>query len=95
MWHEYSRAKDEMFSFTDTKQSPWYVIDSDNKNIAYLNMIHHLLTLIPYEEIVPPKIELPAIQETGYLRPPDPSSSRSGPIDTPAAPPTPRQREAG
>ena len=70
MWHEYSRAKDEMFSFTDTKQSPWYVIDSDNKNIAYLNMIHHLLTLIPYEEIVPPKIELPTIQETGYLRPP-------------------------
>jgi len=69
-WHEYSKAKDEMFSYTDTKQSPWYVIDADDKTLAYLNMIHHLLGLIPYEEIVLPEIELPTIQETGYVRPP-------------------------
>jgi len=70
-WTEYSKAKDEMFSYTDTKQSPWYVVDSDDKKRAQLNFISHLLTVIPYDDIVPEKIELePRLVATGYVRPP-------------------------
>ena len=70
-WVEYSRAKDRMFAHTDTRQSPWYVVNSDNKPRARLNFIHHLLSLIPYEEIIPEKIELPPRpSEEGYIRPP-------------------------
>lgn len=70
-WTEYSKAKDEMFSYTDTKQSPWYVVDSDDKKRAQLNFISHLLTMIPYDDIVPEKIELePRPVATGYVRPP-------------------------
>ncbi len=70
-WVEYSQAKDEMFSFTDTKQSPWYVVESDDKRKARLNCISHLLTLITYENEVPPKIELEPRKHTmGYVRPP-------------------------
>ena len=70
-WVEYSKAKDEMFSYTDTKQSPWYVVDSDEKKRAHLNCISHLLSLIPYDDEVPPKIDLgPRPSEKGYVRPP-------------------------
>jgi polyphosphate kinase 2 len=70
-WVEYSKAKDEMFNYTDTKQSPWYVVDSDEKRRARLNCISHLLSLIPYDNVVPPKIELePRPEATGYVRPP-------------------------
>ena len=48
-WIDYSRAKDEMFKYTDIKQAPWYVIDAHDKKRARLNCIHHLLSLIPYE----------------------------------------------
>jgi len=50
-WIEYSKAKDEMFSYTDTKVAPWFVVNADNKRKARLNTIHHLLSLIPYQEI--------------------------------------------
>ena len=69
-WVEYSKAKDEMFSYTDTKLSPWYVVNADQKRSARLNTIHHLLSLIPYKEIKHKKIELPVISRTGYVRPP-------------------------
>jgi len=70
-WEEYSKAKDEMFSYTDTKQSPWYVVESDDKKIARLNCIHHLLSLIPYYDEVPPKMELePRVHNAGYVRTP-------------------------
>lgn len=69
-WIEYSKAKDEMFSYTDTKIAPWYVVNADNKRKARLNTIHHLLSLIPYEEIRHKKIELPPINMEGYVRPP-------------------------
>ena len=70
-WVEYSRAKDDMFRFTDTKQSPWYVVQADDKKRARLNCISHLLTLIPYEDLTPPKMELPPKQEDdSYVRPP-------------------------
>ncbi len=70
-WIEYSKAKDQMFSYTDTKQSPWYVVEADVKKHARLNLIHHLLTLIPYEDLTPDSIELPPRQNNiGYVRPP-------------------------
>ena len=70
-WVEYSRAKDEMFKYTDIKQAPWYVVNADVKKHARLNLIRHLLTLIPYEDLTPEPIELPPRQEDiGYVRPP-------------------------
>ena len=72
MWEEYSKAKDEMFAYTDTKQSPWWVVNSDDKRRARLNTIHHLLSMIPYEDLTPGPIELPPRPEprTKYVRPP-------------------------
>lgn len=70
-WVDYSRAKDEMFRFTDTRQSPWYVIHADDKKRARLNCIHHLLSLIPYEDLTPAKFDLPPRQrDDSYVRPP-------------------------
>lgn len=70
-WVEYSRAKDEMFKYTDTRQSPWYVVNSDDKKRACLNCMAHLLSLIPFEDLTPEPIKLPPRQEdTGYVRPP-------------------------
>lgn len=70
-WVEYSKAKDEMFRFTDTKQSPWYVVNADNKKRARLNCISHLLSKIPYEDLTPETMVLPPRQEdSGYVRPP-------------------------
>jgi len=70
-WVEYSKAKDEMFKYTDTKQSPWYVVNTDDKKKARLNTIRHLLSLIPYEDLTPEPIILPPRQEEeGYVRPP-------------------------
>ena len=70
-WVDYSRAKDEMFKYTDIKQAPWYVVDSHDKRRARLNCIHHLLNQIPYEALPHETIELPSLQEdTGYVRTP-------------------------
>jgi polyphosphate kinase 2 len=70
-WVEYSKAKDIMFAHTDIKQAPWYVVNADDKKRARLNCINHLLSLIPYEDIPPEEITLPARQrEVGYVRPP-------------------------
>jgi polyphosphate kinase len=70
-WVDYSRAKDEMFSYTDSKESPWYVVNADNKRCARLNCIRHLLNMIPYKKVPRVKIELPRrVQRSGYVRPP-------------------------
>jgi len=70
-WVEYSKAKDAMFAHTDIKQAPWYVVNADNKKRARLNMIHHLLSLIPYQDLTPDPIILPPRQpDQGYVRPP-------------------------
>ena len=70
-WVEYSRAKDEMFRYTDIKQAPWYVVNADDKRRARLNCISHLLSLIPYEDTTPEPITLPPRQpDAGYVRPP-------------------------
>jgi polyphosphate kinase 2 len=70
-WVEYSKAKDEMFAYTDIKQAPWYVVDADNKRRARLNCISHLLSMIPYKDLTPRPIVLPPRQKRkGYVRPP-------------------------
>jgi polyphosphate kinase 2 len=70
-WVDYSKAKDEMFSHTDIKQAPWYVVNSDDKKRSRLNCISHLLSCISYQNIEPEKIELPKRQkDKGYVRPP-------------------------
>lgn len=70
-WIDYSRAKDEMFKYTDIKQAPWWVVEADDKRRARLNCIRHLLAQIPYKDLKPEKIELPLLQtEIGYVRPP-------------------------
>lgn len=71
MWEEYSKAKDVMFSFTDTKQSPWYVVNADDKKRARLNCISHILRLIKYEDLTPKPFKLePRRPAKGYVRPP-------------------------
>lgn len=70
-WVEYSKAKDKMFEYTDTKESPWYVVNADDKKRARLNCMSHLLSLIPYKEVKSPRIKLPPRQKIkGYVRPP-------------------------
>jgi polyphosphate kinase 2 len=70
-WEEYSRAKDEMFAYTDIKQAPWYVVNADNKKRARLNCISHLLSMFDYEDLTPKKIKLPPREERkSYVRPP-------------------------
>ena len=70
-WVEYSRAKDEMFKYTDIKQAPWYVVNADNKKRARLNVIHHLLSQLPYRDLTPEPIVLPPREpDQGYVRPP-------------------------
>jgi hypothetical protein len=70
-WEDYSRAKDTMMVHTDIPEAPWYVVESDDKRRARLNMIAHLLSTLDYREIKQPEITLPARPEPqGYVRPP-------------------------
>jgi polyphosphate kinase 2 len=69
-WAEYSRAKDEMFAVTDTKQSPWNVVNAENKKCARLNVIRHLLSMFPYRDLTPEKLKLPPLEKIKYVRPP-------------------------
>ncbi|MCA9568722.1 MAG: polyphosphate kinase 2, partial [Myxococcales bacterium] len=71
-WVDYSRAKDTMFEYTDTKLAPWYVVPSDDKRRARLNCIRHLLSRFEYHDLVPGPIELPPRPSaSGYKRPPE------------------------
>jgi polyphosphate kinase len=71
LYIDYSKAKDEMFAYTDTKISPWYVVDADDKKKARMNCIHHLLSMVPYQDLTPEPIELPERKDSkGYVRPP-------------------------
>ncbi|MCB0863751.1 MAG: hypothetical protein KDB66_11190, partial [Solirubrobacterales bacterium] len=69
-WVDYAEAKDEMFAYTDTKDSPWWVVEADDKRTARLNLISHLLGMIPYEHVPVEAIELPPRQDRAYVRPP-------------------------
>jgi polyphosphate kinase len=70
-WEDYSRAKDEMFVHTDIPEAPWYVVESEDKRTARINMIAHLLATVPYRDVQRPPVELPKRPpSTGYERPP-------------------------
>jgi polyphosphate kinase 2 len=69
-WADYSRAKDEMFAVTDTKQSPWFVVNAENKKCARLNVIRHLLSMFEYRDLTPEPLELPKLEKKKYVRPP-------------------------
>ena len=78
-WVDYSEAKDRMFTHTDISEAPWYVVETDNKRAAHLNLISHFLSLIPYEEVPQTDIHLPPRQKRSYVRPPK-SSQRMVPV---------------
>jgi polyphosphate kinase len=69
-WYDYSRARDDMFVATDTGYAPWYVAATDDKRRGRLNIITHLLSKVPYEELPKEKIELPKRQKQGDYREP-------------------------
>jgi polyphosphate kinase 2 len=70
-WEDYSRAKDEMFVQTDLPENPWFVVDSEEKRRARINMIAHLLSTIAYTKVPQPQLKLPKRPaSTGYKRPP-------------------------
>ena len=70
-YEEYSEAKDEMFAYTDTKDSPWYVVEADEKKNARLNCISHLLGQIPYRDFQYEPVQLPKKESRRkYIRPP-------------------------
>lgn len=70
-WEDYSRAKDTMFVHTDIPESPWFEVDNEDKRRGRINMIHHLLSQIPYEEVERAPIAIPARPASGgYERPP-------------------------
>ena len=71
-WVEYSKAKDQMFHHTDTKQARWWTVEGDNKRRARLNCIAHVLGSVPYKDMIPPPLELPprGKPDVKYVRPP-------------------------
>jgi polyphosphate kinase 2 (PPK2 family) len=58
-WDDYTEARDEMFSATDTPWAPWFVARSEEKKRVRLNVIHHLLAQVPYEDLPNEKVKLP------------------------------------
>jgi polyphosphate kinase 2 len=69
-WYDYSRARDEMFAATDTPESPWHVVDTNDVRRGRLNCIAHFLSLVPYEEVPRPKVTLPKRKPAeGYVEP--------------------------
>jgi polyphosphate kinase 2 (PPK2 family) len=70
-WYDYSRARDEMFAATDSAWAPWYVVRSDDKKRARLNIISHLLSKIPYKDAPREKVKLPKRQKDKSYREPD------------------------
>jgi polyphosphate kinase len=70
-WFDYSMARDEMFAKTDTPWAPWYVVRSDDKRRARLNLISHMLGKIPYKGVPNDKVVLPKRQKRGDYEEPD------------------------
>jgi polyphosphate kinase 2 len=71
-WVQYSKAKDAMMAHTNIDEAPWYVIDADCREHAQLNIMAHMLNLIPYKDLTPDREELPPREreDKGYVRPP-------------------------
>ena len=71
LWVDYSRSRDAMLVHTNTAHAPWYLVDANVKRNARLNVIAHLLSLIPYEDLTPETLKLPPRQEAGDYQHPD------------------------
>jgi polyphosphate kinase 2 (PPK2 family) len=69
-WVDYAEAKDAMFAFSDIEECPWNVLETNDKKVARLNLIAHLLSMLPYEHPELTEIALPDRQERDYQRPP-------------------------
>ena len=70
-WSDYSRAKDAMFLHTDTPESPWYVVDAEDKRAGRINCVAHLLGQVPYQSMDEARLKLPKrIRDDSYQRPP-------------------------
>src|SRR3982074_1826858 len=78
-WVDYSEAKDRMFAHCDIREAPWYVVETDNKRTAHLNLISHFLSLIPFAEVPRESVDLAPRQRRRYNRPPK-SSQRMVPL---------------
>jgi polyphosphate kinase 2 len=78
-WVDYAEAKDRMFQYTDIPESPWWVVEADDKRTARLNLIAHLLSQVPYEQLDHDKVKLPPRQKRPYVRPPK-STERFVPV---------------
>jgi len=70
-WYDYSRARDAMFAATDTQQSPWYVVQTDDKERARLNCLSHLLDVVPWKKVPMEKVKLPKRQDPRGYKAPD------------------------
>jgi polyphosphate kinase 2 len=70
-WDDYTKARDEMFAATDTAWAPWYVARSESKKKVRLNIIRHLLSKIPYEELPREKVKLPERKKLGKYQSPE------------------------
>lgn len=70
-WYDYSKARDDMIMATDTSWAPWFVVDSNNKKRAHLNIISHILTEIPYEKMSHKEVKLPQRQKKGNYKEPN------------------------
>ncbi len=91
-WEDYSRAKDEMLVHTDIAEARWNVVESDDKRRSRVNMIAHLLSQVPYEQVELAELTLPERPPSlGYVRPSAPSSTRS-PTTRPLSRPEPPLR---
>jgi polyphosphate kinase len=71
-WVEYSQAKDAMFAHTNIPEAPWFTVEADEKKLARLNCISHILTKVPYVDMTPEPLELPSRKAAphDYVRPP-------------------------
>jgi polyphosphate kinase 2 len=58
-WYAFSRARDRMLDATDIEAAPWFVVRSDDKRKARLNVISHILSRLPYEKVARKKAKLP------------------------------------
>ncbi len=66
-WYDYSRARDDMFAATDSPHAPWYVVPSDDKRRARLNVIHHILKQVPYKAMPRREDQVPQAPEARRL----------------------------
>ena len=74
-WYDYSKARDQMLEHTDTDFAPWYLVDSNDKKRARLNVISHILAQIPYKRVKHDKVKLPKRSDKGHY---DDSASLEG-----------------